>query len=337
MMLRNHEIFVLCLFCGGISLAAALAGFALSPAAGWLCLGLAGALNGAYALFTCWRYRQLRRLTTYLSGVYAGQRALDIRDNTEGELSILKNDLYKITVTLQQQSDRLQTDKTLLADALGDISHQLKTPLTSAIVMTDLLADPALPENKRQEFTQSLARQLDRMQWLVAALLKLSRLDAGAVAFARAPARLAALLEKAVEPLRIQMELQGVDYVCRCPDSAVWPCDENWTMQAIQNVLKNCVEQMPGGGRLAVLCTDDPLGCRIEITDTGGGIASEALPHLFERFYRGRRAGPDNAGIGLALAQSILRQQGGEICAENCTAAGVRGARFVITLPKQTV
>lgn len=336
-MLRNREILALALFCGGVTAAGALACFALCPAAGWVFLLAAAALNGGYAVFTRWRYRQLQALSTYLGAVYAGGRAMDIRDNAEGELSILKNDLYKITVTLQQQADRLQRDKTFLADTLGDISHQLKTPLTSAVVMADLLAGPGLPEQKRAEFLQSLTGQLQRMQWLVSALLKLSRLDAGAVELARAPVPAAALLEKAAEPLRIQLELQGVDYRCDCPAQAVLPCDENWTVQAVQNVLKNCAEQMPAGGTLAVRCLDDPLACRIEVTDTGGGIDPEDLPYLFERFYRGKNAGPESVGIGLALARSILRRQGGELTAENWDGPAGRGARFVFTLPKQVV
>ncbi len=332
-MLRNREILFFAAFCLGVGAAGTVLGFVLSPAAGVLALLLWAVLCTGYGVFTAWRYRQLADLSAYLSGVYGGGRALDIRDNTEGELSLLKNDLYKITVTLQEQADQLAKDKSYLADALGDISHQLKTPLTSALVMTDLLSDPVLPADRRAEFLDRLTGQLERIRWLVGTLLKISRLDAGAVTLQKAPVELSGLIDKALEPLRIPMELHGVDCRVTCPADARWMGDEAWTAQALQNILKNCVEQMPDGGVLTVTAGADALNCRITVEDTGGGIDPADLPHLFERFYRGRSAGPDSVGIGLALAQAVVTGQGGRITAENHGP----GARFTLTLPNAVV
>ncbi|MBE5037826.1 HAMP domain-containing histidine kinase [Subdoligranulum sp. DSM 109015] len=332
-MLRNREILLFAAFCLGVGVLGVIVGFVLSPAAGVLALLLWAVLCAGYGVFTRWRYRQIAALSAYLSGVYGGGRALDIRDNTEGELSVLKNDLYKITITLQEQADQLARDKGFLADALGDISHQLKTPLTSALVMTDLLADPTLPGDRRKDFLDRLTRQLERIRWLVGALLKMSRLDAGAVTLQKAPVELSDLIRKALEPLGIAMELQGVRCDVTCPADARWVGDEAWTVQALQNILKNCVEQMPKGGVLRVRAERDPLACRITVEDTGGGIAPDDLPHLFERFYRGKSAGPESAGIGLALAQAIVTEQGGRITAENHGP----GARFTLTLPNAVV
>lgn len=332
-MLRNREIALFAAFCLGVGILGVTVGFVLSPAAGVLTLLLWAVLCAGYGVFTRWRYRQIAALSAYLSGVYGGGRALDIRDNTEGELSVLKNDLYKITVTLQEQADQLAKDKGFLADALGDISHQLKTPLTSALVMTDLLADPTLPDDRRRDFLDRLTRQLERIRWLVGALLKISRLDAGAVTLQKAPVKLSDLIRKALEPLGIAMELQGVRCDVACPEAARWVGDEAWTVQALQNILKNCVEQMPKGGVLRVRAESDPLACRITVEDTGGGIDPDDLPHLFERFYRGKSAGPESVGIGLALAQAIVTEQGGRITAENHGP----GARFTLTLPNAVV
>ena len=332
-MLRNREILTLALFTAGTALLGTAACLRW-PAWGWACaLGMAAALAAGYGVFTAWRYAQLKRLAAYLAAVYGGQRVLDIRDNREGELSLLKNDLYKITVTLQRQADRLAADRGFLARSLGDISHQLRTPLTSALLMTELLDDEALPPPRRREFVHSLTEQLERMRWLVEALLRLSRLDAGAVTLRRDAVPVPALLDKALSPLRVPMELQAVRCTVDCPPGAVWQGDEAWTAQALLNVCKNCVEQMPGGGELRLRCTDDALRCRITVEDTGGGIAESDLPHLFERFYRGQNAGPGSAGIGLALAQRILGEQGGRIMAENIPG----GARFTVDLPKRTV
>ena len=332
-MLRNREIALFAAFCLGVGVLGVIVGFVLSPAAGVLALLLWAVLCAGYGVFTRWRYRQTAALSAYLSGVYGGGRALDIRDNTEGELSVLKNDLYKITVTLQEQADQLARDKGFLADALGDISHQLKTPLTSALVMTDLLADPTLPGDRRRDFLDRLTRQLERIRWLVGALLKISRLDAGAVTLQKAPVKLSDLIRKALEPLGIAMELQGVRCKVTCPADARWVGDEAWTVQALGNILKNCVEQMPTGGVLTVTAQADPLACRITVEDTGGGIDPDDLPHLFERFYRGKSAGPESVGIGLALAQAIVTEQGGRITAENHGP----GARFTLTLPNAVV
>ena len=336
-MLRNREIALLALFTLLATLTAAAAGFLLPGAAGWAALALGAALGGGYAVFTAWRYRQLRRLAAYLADVYNGARALDIRSNEEGELSLLKNDLYKITVTLQRQADQLDRDKTFLAKALGDISHQLKTPLTSALVLADLLGQDGLPAARRREFQQTLSGQLARMQWLVGTLLKISRLDAGAVAMAPAPVALDALLGEALAPLRLPMERQGVACDLRLPAGAALCCDRAWTAEAVQNVLKNCIEQMPAGGRLTIRAQTDALGTALTIEDTGGGIPAADLPHLFERFYTARapRAGAqtDHAGLGLALAQSVLQQQGGSLQAANIPG----GARFTFTFPRLTV
>lgn len=332
-MLRNREILLFTAFCLGAGVAGVTLGFRLSAAAGLLALALWAVLCAGYGAFTLWRYRQLAALSSYLAGVYGGARALDIRDNTEGELSLLKNDLYKITVTLQEQTDQLAADRNFLADALGDISHQLKTPLTSALVMTDLLADPDLPPDRRAEFLDRLTGQLERIRWLVGTLLKISRLDAGAVTLQKTPVCLAGLIDKALEPLRIAMELHGVQCDVVCPADARWVGDEAWTVQALQNILKNCVEQMPNGGRLTVTAGSNALNCRITVQDTGGGIDPDDLPHLFERFYRGRRAGPESVGIGLALAQAVVCGQGGRITAENRGP----GALFTMTLPNAVV
>ena len=335
-MLRNREIALLTLYSLAATALAAAAGFLAPGAAGWAALGLGAALGAWYAVFTAWRYRQLRRLAAYLAAVYAGDRVLDIRSNTEGELSLLKNDLYKITVALQCQADQLGRDKTLLAQALGDISHQLKTPLTSALVLADLLGADPLPPDRRREFAQSLTAQLTRMQWLVGTLLKLSRLDAGAVTLAPAPVPLAELLDRALEPLRIPMELQGVACRLDLPENAAVLCDRSWTVEAVQNVVKNCVEQMPRGGTLTLAARTDALGATLTVEDTGGGIDPADLPRLFERFYtaRSRRGdAADHAGIGLALARSILTRQGGTLTAANIPG----GARFTFWFPRLTV
>lgn len=140
-------------------------------------------LFSCFFLFTRKRYQDIKKLSDYLASVYSSQPTMDIRDNVEGELSILKNDIYKVTLTLSEQSMLLKKDKLYLAETLSNISHQLRTPLTSMFVMADLLNSPSLPQDKREEFLVNIMNQLNRIEWLVTSLLKLSKIDVHSVAF----------------------------------------------------------------------------------------------------------------------------------------------------------
>ncbi len=269
--------------------------------------------SGLYICFTHKRYKDLRQLTDYLASVYAGRQVMDIRDNREGELSILKNDIYKVTLTLYEQSELLKKDKSYLSDTLSNISHQLKTPLTSMFVMTDLLSNPDLPQNKKEEFLGKITNQLKRIEWLVTSLLKLSKIDAQTVSFKRENIQLRKLIEKAAEPVLIPVELKEQKLSIVCDEEIFIIADFNWTAEAILNIVKNCTEHTPSGGNISIVCQQNPLYTEILITDDGEGIAPEDRPHIFERFYKGKNAGPDSIGIGLAMSKTILNSQNGNV------------------------
>lgn len=277
------------------------------------------------------RYKKLQQLGEYLASVYAGGELLDIRDNREGELSLLKNDLYKITVTLRQQSDQLAHDKEFLQQLLGSISHQLRTPLTGMLVMADLLARPDLPTEKRQEFTGQLTSQLERMQWLLERLLTLSRLDAGCLELERKAMSIPSLLDRAAAPVRAALELRCQTLEVDCPQNLQWEGDEKWTAEAVTNLIKNASEHAPEGGLLKITVHGDALNLMITVEDNGPGIPESDMPYLFRRFYRGSNAAPGSAGIGLALAAELVRAQGGSVKAENRNPGP--GARFILKLP----
>jgi len=294
---------------------------------------LIGAVTAALMLicmiiFYNWRYRQLAALADYLKNVNSGNYALDMRDNDEGELSILKNEIYKVTVTLRQQNESLKEEQKQLANALSDISHQLKTPLTSLFMMTDLLCEASLPDEKRSEFTIKIRSQLDRIQWLVSSLLKLSRLDAKAVVFKRQTVPVRELVERACVPLLIPIELKNQRLSIHVPEGSLI-CDMNWTAEALTNILKNCIEHTPEHGEISVSAQRNPLFLKIVIEDTGNGFLQEELPHIFQRFYRGKNAGSDSVGIGLAMSKAIINAQNGSIDARN--RPDREGAAFLIT------
>lgn len=317
--------------CIGLSAACLILLFMIWPLAALVASPFLILLNGIFWWFTRRRYRAICALSEYLSGVYSGRPVMDIRDNREGELSILKNDLYKVTLTLWQQSELLKKDKEYLADTLSNISHQLKTPLTSMIMMTDLLSNPSLPPDKRDEFLNNILRQLERIEWLVSSLLKLSKIDAQAVRFKKENVSIKEMLEKALEPMQIPIELKALNVDVSCGDAIVVQADRNWTTEAFLNVIKNCVEHTPRGGTLRISCEDTALYTKVDIADSGEGIAAEDLPHIFERFYKGKNAGVDSVGIGLAMAKTILQSQSADIETFSSTdeADGVTGEAVI--------
>lgn len=323
-LLRNREILrmltaMLVLAAGGVA-----ACFFIAPKAGWVAGALASALIVVFLLYTQGRYRELDRLAAFLLRVVEGDYGLDIRDNDEGELSILKSEIYKVTVMLREQAAALRKEKGNLADALSDISHQLKTPLTSMFVMTDLLCGE-LPEAKRVEFTNRLRSQLERIQWLLSCLLKLSRLDAGVVEFKREAVPLSRLVEAACEPLLIGMELKEHTLAVDCPPLLL-ACDFHWTTEALVNILKNCLEHTPRGGVIRISAEVNPLYTEVAVADDGPGIDPEDLPHIFRRFYRGKNAAEDSIGIGLAMAKGIIVGQGGSVQVKS----DYKGSRFLL-------
>ncbi len=245
-----------------------------------------------------------------------------MEDNAEGELAILRSEIRKMTLQLRDSAALLLQDKRELAQALADISHQLRTPLTSMNLSLSLLAE-AEDEAQRLRLTRELKRSLERIDWLVETLLKLSKLDAGVVRFEPESLTAAALTERAVRNLRIPMELRDQKLVLNMSDAAL-TVDPAWTAEALGNILKNCVEHTPAGGTLTVTARQTPIYTELTVTDTGPGIDPEDLPRLFERFYRGKDANENSIGIGLALARQIIAAQNGTVQASNIPGGGAR-------------
>lgn len=329
-MLRNPEIKRFIFYLLLLAAFSSVGGFIVSSSAGIVALSTSLLFIIMFLIYTWRRYSQIAKLSSYLKKINSGDYALDVRDNVEGELSILKSEIYKVTVMLREQNDMLAHDKAALQNALSDISHQLKTPLTSMLMMTDLLCDNELPEEKRREFTDRLRAQLERIQWLVSSLLKLSKLDAKTVVFKPASVPAKTLLEKACEALLIPIEIKNQTLTVE-DGGVVLRCDENWTAEALVNILKNGVEHTPEGGKLRIVCTSNPLYTQILIMDNGPGIDLKDLPHVFSRFYRGKNASNDSVGIGLAMAAAIITKQNGTIDAANYPQGG---SVFTVRFPK---
>ena len=327
-LLRNKEVKRMLFSMLLIALAAVASAYAFPQAAPAVAGAACLLLTAVFLMSTRRRYRQLARLGDYLRRVNGGEYSLELPDNDEGELSILKSEIYKVTVSLREQNERLKQDKLRLADALSDISHQFKTPLTSMSVMAELLSDGRLEEGRRAEFTGQLRGQLERLTWLTEALLKLSRLDAEAVTFHPRPFPLRELIQKACAPLMIPMELKDQTLSAEAEGSV--RCDLNWTAEALSNILKNCIEHTPAGGEIRISASSNALFTEIRVLDSGPGFDKADLPYLFDRFYKGRNAARGSVGIGLAMAKSILQAQGGSLAARNAYGGG---AEFILRFP----
>lgn len=332
-MIRNKEIFTYFIVIISIMILGTLIFWLQSPILGAIALLIFGLLLSCNFIFTKWRYKEIEKLSGYLRSISSGNYHLDLRDNHEGELSILRNEIYKVTLMLTKQGELLQNEKEQLSNTLFDISHQLKTPLTSMMVMTDLLSYPDLRQEKRAEFTKNLEVQLKRMEWLLTALLKLSKIDAGTVVFKKEPIKATDLIQKAIRPLLIPMELKQQKLELEGDLSITFFVDLNWTTEALINILKNGIEHTQNEGVLTILARDNPLYTEICISDNGKGIAKEDLPYIFKRFYRGKNASEESVGIGLAMAQSIIRNQNGEV---NVTSKKNQGTQFSIKFYKVT-
>lgn len=319
--LKNPELRRELLICAAAALILAGLGLLVCPLCSLLVLGTGLVFTGLHLCFVRRRYDEIAALSRSVDRILHGQDQL-LEDNAEGELAILRSEIRKMTLQLRDSAALLLQDKRELAQALADISHQLRTPLTSMNLSLSLLAE-AEDEAQRLRLTRELKRSLERIDWLVETLLKLSKLDAGVVVFSPELVSAAALAEQAVRPLRIPMELRGLSFSLEAGDASL-TVDPSWTAEALGNVLKNCVEHSPEGGTITVTARQTPLFTEIAVADTGPGIAPEDLPRLFERFYRGKNADENSIGIGLALARQIVTAQNGTIQASNRPEGGAR-------------
>lgn len=286
-----------------------------------------------YVIMTAIRYREIARLSRSIDRILHGRDDILFADSREGELSILASEITKMTVRLREQADALAADKLRLTDAIADISHQLCTPLTSMNLTVSLLSEEGLSDERRQRLTRDLSRSLRRIDWLIDALLKISKIDAGTVEFKTERVSVKELLQRAVAPLMIPIELRGQELVIRA-DNESYTGDMQWSIEAIGNIIKNCVEHTPEGGRIEISASETALYTAITVSDSGDGFASEDIPHLFERFYRGKNAEASSVGIGLALARTVITAQNGTVTASN---GANGGAVFAIRFYKTVV
>lgn len=302
---------ILILSSGIILIGSAAAGVIFGRSAFLLFLAAGVLLLFVFARYTGERYKKIEELNQYLTKVLSGDYDLEIGKNEEGELSILQNNICKTTIMLREKNELLEKEKAYLSEMLANISHQMKTPLTSLMMMNELLSAEE-SEEKRREFIEIEEKQLEKMNWLVQTLLKLSRLDAGTVRLVAGKVAASKLIGESLSPFLVRMDVEEISLTEKLCDVTFF-VDESWTVEALRNIIKNCIEHMKPGGELTVETGENHLYQTVLIRDTGCGIRKEDLPHIFDRFYRGKDSSGDSVGIGLSLSRTIIEKQNGSI------------------------
>lgn len=278
------------------------------------------------------RDRKINQITQYINQIKNRKYDLDINENSEDELSNLKNELYKITIMLKEESDISKKDKDNLKMSVEDISHQLKTPLTSITIMLDNLKDnPNMDENTKQKFIFEISKQIDWINWLVISMLKLSKLDANVVQFYEEKINLKKFIEEIIKNLEIPIEIKSQQIIIEGNESASFVGDYKWQQEAVTNIIKNCIEHNKENGKIYIKYEENTLFTKITIRDEGEGMTKEDLKHIFERFYKGQNSSENSVGIGLALAKNIIEKNNGMI---SCKSELDKGTEFVIKYMK---
>ena len=271
--------------------------------------------------------KDIKDITKYIEEINKGNYELKINSISEDELSILKNEIYKTTIKLKEAYINTNNDKLSIKKSLEDISHQLKTPLTSILIMLDnLIDDPNMDINTRQDFITDIKRQVVNINFLVQNLLKLSKFDSNTIHFIKENNKLSNILKEAIKNVSTLCDLKDIKIIINGDDESTIYSDFKWEVEALTNILKNSIEHTKDKKEILVDYNTNNVYSIIKIKDYGVGIAHDDLKHIFERFYKGKNSSPDSIGIGLSLAKAIINEDNGIISVESNS----NGTTFII-------
>lgn len=279
-----------------------------------LFIGLALSIILLYLKHEKVQNKEIKKIARCIEEINKKNYSINIDENSEDELSILKNELYKITIMLKEDAENSKKDKLKLKDSLSDISHQLKTPLTSINIMLDnILDNPDMDNNTKEKFIQNIKREIRNISSLVGEILKLSKFDANVIKFEAQPVFIKDLVKSAISNVEMMAELKNINIEVNNQDNMKLVCDAKWQIEAITNILKNCIEHSKEDSTITIDIDSNKIYKQITIRDNGEGIDEKDLPHIFERFYKGKNSAKDSVGIGLALAKTIIEKDNGSI------------------------
>ena len=258
--------------------------------------------------------KDIKQITKYIEEINKKNYTLHIDEISEDELSILKNEIYKTTIMLKESAENSLKDKLELKESLEDISHQLKTPLTSILIILDNLIDNEdMDVQTREEFIRDIKREVSNINFFVQAMLKLSRFDSNTVNYIKEEVLVKDIVNESIKNVSTLCDLRNIKINVDGDDKAKLLCDFRWQVEAITNVIKNCIDYSKDGSSIIINYEKNKAYVLIKIQDFGGGIPKKDIPHIFERFYKGENSGKDSIGIGLALAKTIIEEDNGNI------------------------
>ena len=276
--------------------------------------------------------KKIKSIIKYIEEINNKNYDLKINENTEDVLSKLTNELYKVTIQLKEQSENSIKDRKALQIAIEDISHQLKTPLTSITIMLDNIQEnPNMDSKTKTYFLHEISRQIEWINWLIISLLKLSKLDSNTVIFNKKEIDVRDLINNVIKNLSVPIDIKQQNIIIKGEKSTIIG-DYNWQLEAITNIVKNCIEHTPENKNIYINFEENNLYTKVTIKDEGIGINKKDLKHIFERFYKGKYSSENSIGIGLALAKSIIEKENGYII---CTSKINCGTTFEIKYMKE--
>lgn len=271
------------------------------------------------------REEKISDINSYIGKVNRGNYELKIEENGEDELTKLRNELYKTTVLLRETAENSEKEKTNLSNSLTDISHQLKTPLTSIRIMIDNIQNnPDMDEKTRNEFIEDISKQIDWISSLVISLLKLAKFDAGSIVMRDEEINVKKLIQNIISNLAILIDIKDIKIEENISEQITLFADYNWQLEALTNIIKNCIEHSFDGGKIKIEAESNSVFTKIIITDEGEGIGKNDLNRIFERFYKSAKSSENSIGIGLALAKTIIEKERGYIKVESEVGKGTK-------------
>ncbi len=262
--------------------------------------------------------REINKIIKSIEAINHKNYELDLDELSEDKLSILKQEIYKTTIMLKENAENSLKDKLNLKDSLQDISHQLKTPLTSINILLDnIIDDPEMNIETRQEFIKQIKREISNITFLVQSILKLSKFESNTLDFMREDVSIDRLIDETIKNVSNLCDLKSVAVEVKnsCKDKI--NCDFRWQVEALTNILKNAVEYSDNGNKVIIECEDNNLYTQIKIKDFGKGMDNEDILNIFKRFYKGKNASKDSIGIGLALSKTIIETDNGMITVDS--------------------
>ena len=257
--------------------------------------------------------RQIKDVIELVERINNKEYNLDIEKNTESELSILRNEIYKTMITLKESAENSINDKMKVKEALEDISHQLKTPLTAILINLDNLTYAEdLSKEEKDKFLRNIRSKIYNMKFLIESLLKLSKFDVNTVDFNEEKVDVKTLVKSAIDDVSTLADIKNINIIQEINDEVYILCDMNWQKEALVNILKNALEHSKENSKVTISLFSNSVKTAISVTNYGS-ISKKDIKHIFERFYKGENSSEESVGIGLALSKAIVEKGRGKI------------------------